>query len=126
MRPDMNHSPLLYGIAWTGGVLGALLTLIILIDVAMKLSDTTILAHTAASASDRVEAVCPLVMAASAPSACSTPDTATRCVVRLATDLGSNIDRTQLKSARLTICAPIVLATFLFAGFVCASDSATA
>jgi hypothetical protein len=126
MRPNRNHSPLLNGIAWTGGVLGGLLTLIILVDVAMKLSDSAILVETPAPVADRAEAFCPLAMAASAPSNPATPDTATRSVERLATDLGSNIDRTQFKSARLTICAPIVLATFLFAGFVCASESATA
>lgn len=110
MRPDMNRSPALRGIAWTGGVLGALLTLAILVDVAMKISQPPNNVDAKVQVSERTQELCPLAMAvahASGPA------------------IGSVIRQT-IDNAQLTIFAPVALATLLFLGFTCAAECADA
>lgn len=123
MRPDMNRSPLLNGIAWTGGVLGALLTLVLLLDIALKLSSPAICVDTVAPATDSMQVCYPYQAGVSQSHGGSAPNSTSNAVIRIAVGLRGNVlSLLDGDNTRMTILAPVAFATLLFAGFACAAE----
>lgn len=100
MRSNMQHATVLQGVAWTGGILGVLLTVFLLVDIGLKLAGPALGVDVKARVGDHAEAVKSLEIALARSASTSVPRAAV------------------LRTVRYTVNARAVAERFLHAGHV--------